>query len=549
MTAASRPRPNRRLHALVLAAALGPVAAGSVAGAADLFLDVTAARGVDFEHRFFPSGDKHMPENMGPGVAILDYDQDGDLDLYFVQGAPVTGKPPVGGAAANRLLRQEADGRFVDVTAPAGVGDEGVGMGVAVGDYDGDGAPDLYVTNYGPNVLYRNRGDGTFEDVTRAAGVGGDAWSTGAAFVDLDQDGDLDLYVAAYLAYDATDNRFCGNAQTGLRAYCHPDVYGGARDSLYLNEGDGTFRDLSAVVGLMAGDEARGLGVAPLDLEGDGRLELYVANDTTANHLYAWDSGTVREQALLAGLAVNGSGRGEASMGLAWADFDGDGAGELVATHLDEETNTLYRPLAPGVYADATEAAGLGVPSLPWVGFGVVALDVELDGDVDLLVANGHIIDNIAAFDPSLSHRQPMQLLLNDGSGHFAEAAGLPPSVVSIVGRGLAAGDLDRDGDQDLVMTQNGGPALVLDNASDAPSLSVRVRFPRSAAWGGRWLLEAEQTRQTRWFERATSYLSQSAPEMVFAAPRGAATLTRFGAEGTTRYRLRAPAARLVFPN
>jgi len=475
--------------------------------------------GALFQHRVFPSGEKFMPENMGAGVAIFDYDGDGRLDLYFVQGAPAgaTEAPPA--EAANRLLRQNEEGRFEDVTEDAGVGDRGVGMGVAVGDFDDDGAPDLYVTNFGANVLYRNQGDGTFADVTAHAGIGGDSWSTGAAFVDIDSDGDLDIYAAAYLEWTAETNRFCGNAQTGLRAYCHPDLYSGQPDSLYLNEGGGRFSDSSAL--LLRGTDSRGLGVATLDADDDGRVDLYVANDTTANHLYLQgEGGSLEEAGLLAGVAVNGAGKGEAGMGIAIGDTVGDGVEEIFVTHLDEETNTLYRPLAPGVFSDATENAGLATTSLPWVGFGVRMLDVDLDADLDLLIVNGHIIDNISAFDSSLVHRQAPQLMLNDGTGRFSEHPQGLAGTAPLVARGLATGDLDRDGDQDVVVTQNGGPALLLDNTSGAAgsAITLEVRAPNAGSWTGRWAGTSAGTVQVRRLSRAPGYLSQSAPQIVFVS-------------------------------
>ncbi len=552
MTTSDRP-PLSRAREIVCGALLAAwcgVADGATSP--QLLVDVTAERGVEFTHRFFPTGEKYMPENMGSGVAVFDYDGDGRLDLYLVQSAPVLAAEQAPPDAANRLYRQREDGRFEDVTDRAGVGDRGVGMGVAIGDYDDDGAPDIYVTNFGPNVLYRNRGDGSFENVTASAGVAGRSWSTGAAFIDIDADGDLDLYAAAYLTYDPEEDRFCGNAQTGLKAYCHPDVYGGQTDSFYLNEGGGRFRDVSAQIGLIPGEDSRGLGVAVADFDEDGTLELYVGNDTTANHLYTLgDDGRLREDALLAGVAVNGSGRGEASMGISTADLDGDGRQEFVVTHLDEETNTLYRPIAPGVYVDATEAAGLATPSRPWVAFGVVPIDIELDGDLDLLVVNGHIIDNIAEFDPALSHRQPFQLLRNDGSGRFTEerdGLGIP---APLVGRGLATGDLDRDGDVDVVLTQNGDAAILLDNVSHPVdrALTITVRHPRPANWGTRWRLAPGERLQVRWYERAPSYCSQSAPEIVLATGSQAVDVLRRPRSGPSyRYRSLRGERRYVFP-
>jgi len=541
------------LGAVLPTAWVNPTAAQEPAGvgAPQVLVDSTAARGITFVHDFFATGEKYMPENMGAGVATFDYDGDGLLDLYFVQGAPVAGTGPPPATAANRLYRQLEDGRFDDVTERAGVGDRGVGMGVAIGDYDNDGAPDIYVTNYGPNVLYRNRLDGTFEDVSRSAGVAGGAWSTGAAFVDIDDDGDLDLYAAAYLTYEVSEDRFCGNAQTGLKAYCHPDVYGGQTDALYLNEGQGRFREVSADFGLVPGDEARGLGVAVADFDGDSGLDIYVGNDTTANHLYSFGAdGKLHENALLTGVAVNGSGRGEASMGIATADLDGDGAQEFVVTHLDLETNTLYRPIGRGVYDDATDLAGLATPSRPWVAFGIVPLDIERDGDVDLLVTNGHIIDNIASFDPALAYRQPLQLLRNDGTGRFSEEREGLGVGEPLVGRGLATGDLDRDGDVDVVLTQNGAAAIVLDNVASpmGPGLTLSIHHPGPATWGTRWVLESDEARQVRWYERAPSYCSQSAPEIVFALTGESGDVGEYPRRGSVRRYLRLRAeSRYVF--
>jgi len=304
-----------------------------------------------------------------------------------------------------------------------------------------------------------------------------------------------------------------------------------------LNLGDGSFRDVSLEVGLIPGEDSRGLGVAIADFDGNATLDIYVGNDTTANHLYTWTGdGTLREDALFVGVAVNGSGRGEASMGISTADLDGDGLQEFVVTHLDEETNTLYRPIAPGVYVDATEAAGLATPSRPWVAFGIVPIDIDLDGDLDLLIANGHIIDNISEFDATLSHRQPLQLLRNDGAGRFSEERqGLGVDEL-IVGRGLATGDLDRDGDKDVVLVQNGDRVFVLENvAASSRAVSIAVRDPEPANWGSRWEISAGGQRQVRWLERAPSYCSQSAPEIAFSAPVDAVNVSRRLRQGMAR--------------
>jgi hypothetical protein len=352
-----------------LLVAVSPTA-GQGADTKSRFVESAAELGIDFTHRHFGTGEKYMPENMGPGVAVLDYDGDGLLDVYFAQGVPLTGdeQDPT---AVNRLFRQTPDGTFVDVTARAGVGDPGYGMGSSFGDYDRDGDLDLYVTNFGPNVLYRNRGDGTFEDVTPTAGPNCPLWSVSSGFFDPDGDGDLDLYVTNYLDFAFDNHKWCGVSQTGVRAYCHPDVYNAVPDCFYRNEGDGTFTEVSREVGIVPTADGVGLGVSFADLDGDGHQDIYVANDAQMNYLYLGDGeGSFTESALLAGVGFNDTGAAESSMGVEIGDVDGDGLPEIFLTHLDEQTNTLYRNLGGGLFTDVTQISGLASSSLAWVGFG-----------------------------------------------------------------------------------------------------------------------------------------------------------------------------------
>ena len=526
------------LGAIALGAtALGATALGATALVATVFLGGTALAasetrfmevseelGVDFVHRHFGSGQKYMPENMGAGVVVFDADGDGRLDLYFLQGSPLGSSGPRQAGprqAQNRLFRQTADGVFDDVTASAGVGDTGYGMGASFGDIDADGDLDLYVTNFGRNVLYRNLGDGSFEDVTAMSGVGCELWSTGSSFFDADRDGDLDLYVVNYIDFSFAKHKFCGNAQTGLRSYCHPDVYDGVGDVLYRNDGTGRFTDISQTAGIRSTAKDKGLGIAVADLDIDGLLDIYVANDSTLNYLYLADGhGGFREEALLAGVGANGSGQAEASMGVEIGDVDGDGRPEIFLTHLDQETNTLYRNRGERLWRDGTRAAGLGDPSLPWVGFGTVLFDHDNDGDLDLLVLNGHIIDNIALFDASRSHRQPAQLFDNNGDGRFEEVSTRLGLAAGLVGRGAVGADLDRDGDVDLVLTQNGGRAIVLRNESGNPNASLSVRLEgresNRSGFGARLVLEVEGHHSVRWLKSSTSYLSQGPPQAHF---------------------------------
>ncbi len=509
--------------ALLLAA---PLAAGAPPPAPPRFAERAAELGIDFVHRHFGTGEKYMPENMAPGVVLFDADGDGRLDLYLPQGAPFGGAAVDG--ATNRLFRQKADGSFEDVTARAGVGDRGYGMGASFGDLDRDGDLDLYVTNYGANVLYRNRGDGTFEDITEQAGVDSPAWSVSSGFFDADGDGDLDLFVVHYVDFGEGNHKWCGSAQRKIRGYCHPDVYDGLPDVFYRNQGVGAdgvvrFSEASEQAGIVATTRDKGLGVLFGDLDADGHQDIYVTNDSTMNYLYLGDGrGKFEESALFAGVGLNGAGGAEASMGVALGDLDGDGLAEIFLTHLDQETNTLYRGLGDGTWDDRTAAAGLAAPSLPRVGFGTVFLDHDNDGDLDIFVTNGHIIDNIELLDPGggSTHRQPSQLFDNLGDGTFEEITAALDLPDPMVGRGAARGDLDRDGDIDLVFTQNGDRAVVLLNrwGTRANSLAVRLAGKKSnlQGFGARLELAVGKSRQTREALSSSSYMSQNAPEVYF---------------------------------
>ena len=508
------------------------------------FEEQSVQLGIDFVHRHFGTGEKYMPENMGPGGVIFDYDGDGLLDVYLVQGAPLGPEALYGEAPPNQLFRQTLTGVFEDVTERSGVGDTGYGMGATFGDYDRDGDLDLYVSNFGPNVLYRNRGDGSFDKVPGAGGAECPLWSTSTGFFDPDADGDLDIFAVNYVDFGFDNNIWCGNAQLGIRGYCHPDVYGALPECFYRNEGDGTFTDVSDSSGLVFGENAKSLGLGFSDFNGDDHLDVFVANDGTMNQLYLGDGkGGFEEQGLLSGVGYNGSGVPEASMGVEIGDVDGDGVAELFLTHLDAQTNTLYRDQGEGFYVDITEAAGLMAPSLPWVGFGTVLFDHDNDGDLDLFVANGHIIDNIERFEPSRTHRQLAQLFDNPGDGRFREVSERLSLAEPWVGRGAATGDLDRDGDADLVVVQNGGPARVLINQVPQAGASLAVELRGNSAnpqgFGARVALQVDDGVQVRWMRSARSYLSQSAPRVRFAlgdAPRADALTVTWPQGSVRRY-------------
>ena len=443
------------------------------------FEERAAASGLEFVHFNGMSGEHYFPEMTGQGGALVDYDGDGDLDAYLVQGSMLgPGKTmadalmPLQGPPGDRLFRNDletsADGstaaRFVDVTAASGIAGGGYGMGVATGDYDGDGWTDLYVTNLGSNQLWRNQGDGTFRDVTAEAGVGDPLWSTSAAFADLDGDGRLDLYVVNYVEFDLAANPRCF-ATSSRRDYCGPSGFRPLSDTLYRNRGDGTFEEATHRL-LRDYRPGPGLGVVTGDLDGDGRLDLYVANDGQPNQMWLGrEDGTFADEALFAGTAVNRMGRPEASMGLAAGDYDLDGDLDLFLTHLDGESNTLYRNEGDGLFEDRTTAAGLASVSLPYTSFGTGWLDVDNDGLPDLLALNGAVRiqeEQATAGDP-YPLRQRNQLFRNLG-GRFEEVDGGAAFAEEAVSRGAAFGDVDNDGDADVLVLNNNGPARLLIN-------------------------------------------------------------------------------------
>jgi len=481
----------RRLGSMtlpIIMCAVGAAQAAPPAPEGIVFTDVTAESGINFVHINGGSGQKYYIETMGSGACWLDYDGDGDIDLYAVNSSELPGytgsdKP------ADALYRNEGKGRFTDVTASAGLGDRNYGMGCVAGDIDNDGDPDLFVTNFGPDVLYRNDG-GKFIDVTAASGTGDPRWSASAAFGDIDNDGDLDLYVTNYIDFTLDNNKYCSE-KPGLRSYCHPDEYNGVPDSLFRNKGNGTFEDVSVAAGV-ADPVGKGLGVVFTDVNQDGWQDIYVANDKTINFLYVnRGNGTFEDRSVSSGTGFSESGVPQAGMGTDAADVNGDGRMDLIVTNLDYETNELYLNNGDLTFTDATFAAGLGEPGYLDVGFGVDFLDFDNDGDKDMLIANGHILDNVEEFRDQLTYKQPRSLMANDGNGRFKEVG---PSLGEAfrrpaVGRGLAVGDYDDDGDLDFfALNCNSRAELFRNDGGNDP-----------ARGGGNWLmLELEGTRSNR---------------------------------------------------
>ncbi|MAF09881.1 hypothetical protein CMK11_05455 [Candidatus Poribacteria bacterium] len=411
---------------------------------------------------------------MGSGAAWLDYDRDGDLDIYFVNGADLPGKRSAG-PPTNRLYRNDGGARFVDVTEEAGVGDEGYGFSCAAGDYDNDGFLDLYVTNFRADVLYRNDGDGSFTDVTRSAGIANDEWSASASFADYDNDGDIDLFVANYVQYRIDDTPLCGTS--GVRLHCSPDVFPGTQSLLYRNNGDGTFTDVTHAAGLTnSGDKA--MGVVWSDYDNDGDVDLFVANDRTPDRLYRNDGeGTFTDVALIAGIALSENGVAMSSMAAAFGDIDGDGWFDLAVTNYHDEPNMVFRNDGDGFFSDVTYQSGVGGEGMNFLSWGGEFADLDNDRDLDLFVTNGHMDQNVRVARPSLTYAQPNQLLENRGDGIFDDVSAFAGDGLSLhkVSRGAAFGDFDDDGDIDLLVTNCGQAPDLLRN--DTPGGNHSLTF------------------------------------------------------------------------
>ena len=458
---------------------------------APLFREAAHQAELEFKHFIGATGEFFFPENVGSGVALLDYDNDGDLDVYLLQGAlmgeqkklkdslfPLPSDDPPHNRLFRNQLREEGRLRFVDVTARAGVGDEGFAMGAAVGDYDNDGDPDLYVTNVGSNALYRNNGNGTFTETTVEAGVNDVRWSASSAFVDYDRDGDLDLFVTNYVDFTVRGNRECHNA-LGERVYCCPMTYNPLPDRLFRNEGKGSFSNVTEATGIMAAF-GRGLGVACADFDSDGWMDIYVANDRDANQLWMnQGDGTFEDMALISATAYNVDGNPEASMGVTVGDFDNDGDEDLFISHLALETNTLYLNGGRGDFSDATRVWGLGSPSFSYTGWGTEWFDYDNDGDLDLFVANGAVYPEEAQRGEPYPYRQRNQLFRNEGEGKFRETTEKAGEALQLseVSRAAAFGDIDNDGDIDIVIGNNNGRARLLLNEIGSQQHWLQVRL------------------------------------------------------------------------
>lgn len=502
---------------LLLLCAAGAIAATAATTEA-WFEEVSAEAGIDFEHVRANPVRYWFPEIMSGGAAWCDVDGDGWLDLYIVQGGEV--KPGSEPAPGNRLYRNLGNGRFSDATETAGLGNTGYGMGVACADFDSDGHQDLYVTNVGANVLYRNRGDGTFNDVTEEAGVGHTSWGASAAFLDHDRDGDLDLFLVNYVNWSPERELTCTSGAK-KRDYCQPENYNAsARDVLYRNEGDGRFTDVSREAGLWAAF-GNGLGVALDDFDGDGWPDLYVTNDGTPNQLWInQGDGHFVDEALLAGAAVNMMGTAEAGMGAAAADVDADGDPDLFMTHLRGETHTLYLNQG-GFFIDHTAGAGLAAPVVAFTGFGTGFADFDHDGHLDLFVTNGRVVQTLAPIVEGKPFAEPNQLFRGQGNGRFEEVSPRGGTNVELVenGRAAAFADYDNDGDIDIAVVNNGGPAQLLRNSCGSRGQWVMFRLKNGGGrspLGARLRVASGDRVQWRTAETAYSYCAANDPRVHF---------------------------------
>ncbi len=434
------------------------------------FVDVTSSLGVQFQHAAPHTSKKYLLETMGSGVALFDYDNDARLDLFVVNGAeindpssPGTIPQKTGPKYWNRLYHQKPDGTFQDVTEQAGLQGAGYGMGVAVGDYDNDGFEDLFVAGYGGNHLYHNNGNGTFTDVTDKAGVAGGGWSTSAAWVDLDGDGLLDLVVVRYLQWDFNDI-WCGERKQGYRSFCHPDEFQAIAPLVYHNDGNGHFTDITKQAGFAK--SGKGLGIAIADFNGDGHIDVFIANDSVSEFLYQnVGDGTFEEVGLFAGVGVDGDGHAYAGMGVDFADYENDGLPDIVVSDLAYQKYSLYHNNGDGTFAYSSDSTGLGAMTFLHSGWGMRFIDYDNDGWKDLLVAQAHVMDTIELNYPQLRYREPMLLARNTGQG-FVDVSNQSGAVFHEpwASRGMAIGDIDNDGRLDAVITENGGPMHILHN-------------------------------------------------------------------------------------
>ncbi len=507
-----------RARGWIVIMALALAAPAPTADTARVFRDVTSAAGIQFRHQSGAFGRKYLPETMGSGGAFLDADGDGWLDILLVNSMRWPGRP--GPPTRHALYRNNANGTFSDVTAASGLGVEMYGMGAAAADYDNDGRLDIYITGLGGNRLFHGAGGGRFVDVTARAGVAASGFSTSAAWFDYDRDGRLDLFVARYVEWFPDKDLFC-TLDGKTKSYCTPESYKGESGILFHNRGDGTFEDVTRAAGLHD-QAAKALGVALIDYDTDGALDLFVANDTQPNRLYRnKGNGTFVDVGTTAGVAFNEAGVARAGMGVDAADFDGSGRASLVIGNFSNEMMALYANEGNGLFIDEAPTSTIGRASLLTLTFGCFFFDYDLDGLIDIFAANGHVSDDISRVQPRVTYAQPPHLFRQVGKRRFEAVTGQSGADFGrpIVGRGAAYGDYDRDGDPDLLITTNNGPAKLFRNdgpATRALRLVLRGTASNRDAIGARVVIAAGGTRRTQMVKTGSSYLSQSELPITF---------------------------------
>ena len=489
-----------------------------------VFTDVTAAAKITWTHENLATPEKYFIETMGGGGAFLDYDRDGRMDIYLVNsGATRYHKPKT--PIRNALYRNNGDGTFTDVTEKSNAAGGGFGQGVTCGDYNNDGYADIYITNFGKNVLLANNCDGTFKDVTDKARVGATGWSTSAAFFDYDNDGHLDLFVCKYLDWDFSKHMFCGENKPGYRSYCHPNNYKGISNTFYRNNGDGTFTDVTKKAGIES-TEGKGLGVVAADINDDGWIDIFVANDAVRNFLFInRGNGTFTESALIAEVSYGLTGKPQSGMGCDFGDVDGDGRVDLVVTNIELEPNNVWHNNGDETFTDVTVKAGLAKVALMFSGFGVRFVDYDNDGDLDQVIANGHPLDNIHLFRDGVTWAERPFVHDNQG-GTFTDVSDERGEAMKkrYSGRGLAMGDYDNDGDSDFLLVQNGGPPVLLrndgGNRNNWIGLQLAGAKSNRDAVGARVTIKAGDLTMVRQIVGGASYASAHDPRLILGIGR-----------------------------
>jgi len=539
------PAMRRLVLILLLALAGAPAIAEGIR-----FREVSQAWGINFHHHHGGSGKRYILESTSGGVILFDYDLDGDQDLFFVDGGRIPDYPYQGEEPRSRLFRNDG-GRFVDVTDASGIQVAGYGLGGGAGDVENDGDLDLFVTQYGPDQLFLNQGDGTFVDGTARAGTSDPLWSSSAVFADTDRDGDLDLYVANYVDFSVATFKPCVDTRTGIAGYCGPQAYNGLPDSFYRNRGDGTFENATKAAGFTETTEGPGLGSVFGDIDNDLWPDLYVANDGKPNFLFHnKGDGTFEEIALLAGTAIGPKGKAEAGMGVDMDDYDGDGLLDIVVTNFQLETHGLYKNLGAGTFSEHRYIAQIAEPTLFFLAFGVDFADLDQDGDLDLLIANGHINENPEEYLKGATYPQRNQVFENVGNGKFREDKATGMDVVR-VSRGLATGDLDGDGDLEAVFGNSNDLPEVYENLSAGGKwLAVELSGSKSnrSGIGARLELTAAGKTQVKDVRTGSSFESQNALAAHFGLGQAAAAdrLTVRWPSGKVQVFTQLPAGRKV---